>query len=383
MHVYLTRRDKIIIGASIGVVALFIVLLAGLIHHKKSNSVSNLIVNELTILNTGIDVPEYAKDNITKDVYEEFIADTAGTGFTSYEDFMSKTDTLMGQQSSQISATGANRDLYLAADQYFICYYGSQRLSPVFPMALSNVETPGRADNSITWSALFPSKIISVDQMLTADVTTVISDPKIFGPLSREVSTRDRGALQMSPTYGTGNDSINKQMSGTEQEKLSRVASDSYASWVGGASKEPGDRFFLPDVCRRLSAAMSQSISYMLKNDYVPVNDVQLVVMCAMSHHNSGVWYYKDRARPIGRWNSAGAAYELSQKLSTPEFVDVISKYARESDKLYIDTNIAKKLWEQAYPDIDINQYSGNSTVYSYPIKALYAYLKLCYLYTQ
>lgn len=383
MQSYLTKRDKIVLVSCIVVVILAIVIIASIVHNKTSRKSSTLVTNSLTILNTGMPIPQYEKGNITKDVYEEFIAGTAGTAYTSYEDFLSKSDTLMGQQSAVISATGANKDLYEAADQYFVCYYGSQRLSPVFPMALSNVETPGRADNSITWSALFPSKHISVDKMLTADVTTVVADPKVQSALSREVSTRDRGALQMSPTYGTGNATINKEMSGTEKEKLSKVNTDSCSSWASGASDQPGDRFFLPDVCRRLSAAMNQTITYMLRNEYVPENDVQLVVMCAMSHHNSGVWYYKDRGRAIGAWKSAGSAYELSKMLSTQEFVDVISKSVRESNNLYIDTNKAVSIWSTVYPDKSLTEYTSNSTVYSYPIKALYAYLKLCYLYTK
>jgi hypothetical protein len=92
-------------------------------------------------------------------------------------------------------------------------------------MALANVETPGRADNSITWSSLFPSKYADVSTMGTFDVTTVLSDPKIYAALSSEYSTKYRGALQMSTTYGTGNSAINRQMSGSEVSKLKTVDS--------------------------------------------------------------------------------------------------------------------------------------------------------------
>lgn len=379
----LTKREKAIIIGGPALVALIIIIIAFALQMNTSGKVGNIVANTLTITNTGMAVPEYSKEGITKDIYEEFIAGTTGSTYTSYEDFMSQSDTLMGQESAAISATGANRDLYLAADQYFICYYGSQRLSPVFPMAISNVETPGRADNSVTWSALFPSKYIDVSQMLTADVTTVASDPRVLSALSREVSTRDRGSLQMSPTYGTSNDAVNSEMSGTEKDKLAKIDTSSCSSWASGASDSPGDRFFLPDVCRRLSAAMSQSISYMLKNDYVPQNDIQLLAMCAMSHHNSGVWYYGDKSRPIGSWKSGGAAYELTVKLSSQEFISVLTESVRESTDLYIDTGKAEKLWSRAYPNESLSQYTSNSIVYSYPIKALYAYLKLCMLYTQ
>ena len=52
--------------------------------------------------------------------------------------------------------------------------------------------------------ALSDYAIVPIDLLHTMDVTTVVSNPEYYKALSAECSTRDRGALQMSPTYGTG-----------------------------------------------------------------------------------------------------------------------------------------------------------------------------------
>ena len=150
-----------------------------------------------------------------------------------------------------MNISDANSALYDLADKYFQVYYGSMRLSPITPLAIANVETPGRADNNVTWSALFPSKYVPINMLYTMDVTTVLSSESIYKPLSTEYSTRDRGALQMSPTYGTNNDYFNRLMSDSEVDKLSTISDSKHENWIKGASSKRGDRFYVPDVCLR------------------------------------------------------------------------------------------------------------------------------------
>lgn len=278
--------------------------------------------------------------------------------------------------------SNANQELYNIADKYYQVYWGSQRVSPVYALAVANVETGGRADHSITWSALFPSKYVAINKLYTMDVTTVVSDDSIYKPLSTESSTRDRGALQMSPSYGTGNAYFNSLMSGTEKEKLMGVSS-SHTNWIAGASDKPGDRFYVPDVCLRLSAANTDAITRITENDYTPDSDTQLIVMLAMYHHRSGVWSNKDRSKKVGEWNSSGTAYEYSKLVSSKAVTQRLRQYAVEHEKdFWIDATVAKQVFREA-TGRDMSEFASNTIVCTYPVKVLYAYIKLCIMYAE
>lgn len=302
--------------------------------------------------------------------------------FETYENYTASGSlSSMEYMTAQVTADGVNRTIYDIADSNFNVWYGEMRVSPIVPMAISNVETPGRADHSITWSSLFPSKIVPIDYLETFDVTSVISNQTWYQALSSEYSTRDRGCLQMSPTYGTGNSTINAMMSGTEKDKLAQVDTSDYAWWVSGASDQPGDRFYLPDVCLRMTGAMQAQTQYMLTNDYVPKTDMQLVAMLIVSHHNSGVWCYKDHNKSVGAWRSGQKCYDWCEVITQQNVIDKLTELAMSSDQCFIDSNVAN----QICTELGINNYSEYSTksiVCTYPIKALYAYIKLCILYT-
>lgn len=276
----------------------------------------------------------------------------------------------------------ANRELYDIADKYYQVYWGNQRVSPIYPLAVANVETGSRADHSITWSALFPSKYVDINLLYTMDVTTVLSEDSIYNALSKESSTRDRGALQMSPTYGTGSDYFNSMMSGTEKEKLSSVSS-THSAWMSGASSKPGDRFYVPDVCLRLSAANTDAIQRMTSNDYTPDSDMQLIAMLAMYHHRSGVWSDSSHTKSIGEWKSGEKAFEYSQLVSSRQLTQELRKYALEhTDKFWIDADTAKQLFKDS-TGRDMSEFATKTLVCTYPIKVLYAYIKLCIMYAQ
>lgn len=342
-------------------------------HHTQS---SEIIIDDLQYSYIG---PTIIGSDILSE--EEFEAIKSDTSFVTYEEYVSSTGAAFSSQTPAITALGANATLYDYCDGYFHVYYGYNRISPVFPMALANVETPGRADNSITWSALFPSKYVDVDKIDTFCVVDVVSDPVVFAALSTEYSTRDRGALQMSPTYGTGNHAVNNQMSGTEAEKLRDVTV--YSSWVSGASKQPGDRFYLPDVLLRLQVAMQGNIDNIVSKGYLPETDTQLIAMLAVAHNSgSGVWSYSNHDKKVGNWKSGTSAYELCKKIGAPEFVEALTNYALNSNSTYINTNEALFLYSSVYSDA-ISDYTSSTTNGTFGIKALYAYIKLSILYTQ
>lgn len=317
---------------------------------------------------------------------EEFkVLRSEGTiSYATYEQYIASTSTgsSLTAEARMVNLDGANGIIYEMVDEYFQVYYGYSRVSPILPMAISNVETPGRADHSVTWSSLFPTRYISIEEINTFDVTQVIRSPELYKALSTEYSTRDRGCLQMSPTYGTGNNSINARMSGTEKDKLAHMDTSQYSVWVSGASSYPGDRFYLPDVLLRMQAAMQQQVSNILINDYPPTNDLQLIAMLAMSHQSSGIWGSSNHNKSIGLWRSGQKAYEWSEVITSSSMVDALTMYAATHDVCYIDTTVANQIYksvcDKAYDD-----YATSSQVCTYPIKALYAYIKLCQLYMQ
>ena len=278
--------------------------------------------------------------------------------------------------------TEPNKALYDLADRYYQVYWKSQRVSPIFPLALANVETGGRANHSITWSSLYPSAILPIELMYTADVTTVISDDSYYIKLSKEWSTRDRGALQMSPTYGTKSDYFNSKMSGTEKHKLSDCDTSKYSTWVAGASNESGDRFYVPDVCLRLASANTSAIEQMVTNDYMPASDLQLVCMLGQYHHRSGVWSYKNHDKSCGEWKSCGKAFEHSEKISSEGFVKVLRDYAlQHPTEFTITRDKAYELYKNYFGE-GFENYTDSKLVGCYPITVLYSYIKMSIMYS-
>ena len=308
---------------------------------------------------------------VVPDNYSTFSSTATKAGFT---------DELAGFNEIW-DVTESNQALYDLADKYYQVYWGKQRVSPIFPMAIANVETGSRADRTITWSSLFPSGILPISELYTADVTTVISKDEYYKPLSTEWSTRDRGAMQMSPTYGTGNEYFNKQMSGDEKSKLKEVDTSKYSTWVSGASSKSGDRFHTPDVCLRLASANTDAIDAMLKNDYTPESDANLICMLAQFHHRSGVWSNSNHASKCGEWKSSGKAYEFSTEISSQGFVRELTSYAKEHrDKFTISRDEALKLYTE-YFGKGFEEYTESKLVGCYPITVLYAYIKLGLMY--
>lgn len=334
------------------------------------NKLNSIVVAEIDVCPTTTKYNKY--DHVNNSVvYEEFATFDYSTFVEEYTTYADETNI-----ASEVSAS--NVALYNMCDRYFTVYFGGTRLSPIVPMAIANVETPGRADHSVTWSALFPSKIVDISLLDTMDVTTVLETEDYYKALSSEVSTRDRGALQMSPTYGTGKESFNNMMSGTEQDKLRTIDTTDHSKWVQSASAKPGDRFHLPDVLLRLSSAFTSATEDMIRHDYTPSSDMQLFVMCTMYHHRSGVWTGK--AHGGTTWNSSDLAYEYSALISSPEFIEIVTDYCEDHPDVYtIDGKTAMSLVKSVCPNSE--KYCGSTLVLSYPVKCLYSYVKLSKLY--
>lgn len=373
------NRKQAIIAISCFVIILSVFLLMGVTAIERSNSSKGIIiVDNLENVYTG---PTVVGTYILSE--KEFEALEGFTSFGTYDDYTSSVNTSFESSGITITAEGANLKLYNLCDKYFNCYYGYDRISPIFPMAISNVETPGRADNTLTWSALFPSRYVDIAKIDNFCVTDVIEDESVYKALSTEYSTRDRGALQMSPTYGTGNNVLNKQMSGTEKNKLKSVDTFKYQTWVSAASGHAGDRFYIPDVCLRLQSAMQSNIANIVRNDYEPKTDMQLIAMLAIAHNTgSGIWHNSNPSKKVGNWYSTEKAYILCERLGSAEFIEHLTSFAENSKVTYIDTKVALSLYNDVFDD-SIGDYTKSTTNGTFAIKALYAYVKLSQLYTE
>lgn len=390
MNDYFEKYGKVTIGALVLLIISGVILFAIAVD-EQSTAISDIISSELAKIDIGTDVPEtnYVP---SQDYFDYYSTATAPVDYGTYTVFSAEDSSAVFEEDKSGASfidekpkaviSDANKALYDLADKYFTCYYGSMRVSPILPLAQANVETGGRADNTKTWSSLFPSRIVPIEYLYSMDVTTVISDPSIYKALSTEYSTRDRGALQMSPTYGTGDSYFNSMMSGNEVDKLKAVDTSTYSAWCQGASPHSGDRFYVPDVCLRLSAAYNGAINFMLENNYEPKSDFQLVAMLAMHHHQSAVWCKADHSQAVGKWKSGELAYKYAALVSSQEFADALSAHAKSNpNKYFIDANVAKSIFKSVTGD-DMNNYATNTMVCTYPIKVLYAYIKLCSLYS-
>lgn len=333
---------------------------------------------------------------MTEDEFEEYQEENTESVFESYTDYIESTfkesevvvdesgaynfaSTFKQPKSSiSVDASDANGKLYQYCNTCFNCFVGNNRVSPLFPMALANVETPGRADYKKTWSALFPSMFVSVDKIDTFNVRDVIKLMPSTLPLTKEYSTKYRGALQMSVTYGTSSTRMNATMSGTEAEKLAGIDAGGYSWWVSSASTAPGDRFYIPDVLKRLQVAMNGSINDMTRNGCIPDTDMGVIAALAIAHNSgSGVWWTSNPDSKIGNWYSQRKCLAWCNLCGSQELVSALEQYAKTSSSYYITRNTARGIFEQVYPGVSYRDYVTNDINAFYPVSCIYAQIKL------
>lgn len=376
------NRRSFIICIICFLVTLFCLMSMAVVIVNKDKSNNEPLVIDMVVLKSTFNESDHVPMGNAIMSEDEFNAAKGSMIFSTYEDYLSSA-TSYSTSTSTLTASGANAELFSYCDNYYKCYWGCQRISPLFPMALANAETPGRADFSVTWSSLFPSKYVDVSEIGTFDVTDVIRDNDIYTALSTEYSTRDRGALQMNPTYGTNNAYLNSLMSDSEKNKLSKVDTSGYESWVSGAAMQSGDRFYLPDVLLRMQAVTEVNITNIVKNDYEPSTDMQMLAMLAIAHNTgTGIWSYSNHDKKVGNWISGQKAFDLCARLGSSEFIEVLTGYADNSSATYIDTATAEKLYSSVYSD-SYKDYTTSKTNFYYPVKVLYSYIKLAQLYTE
>lgn len=316
-------------------------------------------------------------------------------------------------------AIDCNSRLFEICNKYYLATYAGKQLSPLIPMAIANIETPGRADNTITYSSLFPSKCVpvnSAESINNMSCLAVLESSEVFSVLAGDHWTRDRGALQMNPAYGVEYEAFNSLMGPSEAEILGNIAGlgmdfSGYRAnqprynntigvddWLAMISVYPGDRYNVKDSVLRLAAA-SQSAVDEFSTSYEIVNDAQEMCLIAMHHNSGSVWNPSYVSKKVGNWRNGAVAYRYCCAVSSPEFVsrvkaiclDRLSK-ARKDNKtppMFLERKDAKKLYDEAYSDGIVEDYNTYvytgqyyEVTYLYPIQALYAYTMLGLVYS-
>lgn len=316
-------------------------------------------------------------------------------------------------------AIECNGKLFDICNKYYLATYQGQQLSPIIPMAIANIETPGRADQNITYSSLFPSKCVKVttaEAISNMSCVAVLESPEVFSQLASDHWTRDRGSLQMNPAYGVGVPAFDSLMGPSEESILSNIRNigmdfSGYSAyeprlgrtltvddWLAQLSSYPGDRFNVRDSVLRLAAASQEAIDQ-YSQQYVIENDAEVMAIIAMHHNSGSVWNPGYNNKSVGNWRSGLDAHRYMLGITSDAFMKKLRKIctinieeARAAGKdipMCMERSDARDLFNEAFNDgivSDFNSYvhQGNyyEVTYCYPIQALYAYTMLSLVYS-
>lgn len=306
-----------------------------------------------------------------------------------------------------------NAVLYKICRENFSVSIGNVEVSPLMPMVIANNESGIRADTSLTFSALYPSKILqpkSTDDIINASCLDVLRDEKTFSKLAADWWTRDRGPVQMNPSYGIRDDLFYSAMGKSEKELLkdfdNSLSASAYTTkegsidvsyWIEQASGERGDRFNPKDICLRLSSEYNYALK-LASQTYTIDTSLLALAMCSIHHGAGSVWSPEYTDTKVGYWVSGGKAYELACALTSQAAYDIIhSRVVSDITKaratgqnpnaglsteaaydIYMDIQKAGIIKNMSYY-VNNGDYSKDYIVY--PIKALYGYMQLSLLY--
>lgn len=316
------------------------------------------------------------------------------------------------------STSEINKYILDLCTQYFTPQFNGVSLSPYLVMAIANTETGGRCDLNKTYTSLFPSAVVPLNN--TSDIdnmnsATLLLDKDYFKSLATDWQSRDRGPLQIQAGFGTNDATLNSLMGKSEVDNYASVsmpenepefsANETKASgrtlslntWISEASKYPGDRFNPKDICLRATNAYNLAINDITKQ-YDVTNEKQLYAMLAVFHQASSVWNSNYRYSNIGNWISGQQAYEYCKKITSDEFLNIIREHLKENienakaegknPRLTITDAIAKEYYEEAIDkgivDTPFNYVRDRRyywITYCYPIRLLYNFEMVKYLY--
>lgn len=302
-----------------------------------------------------------------------------------------------------------NLEIYKLCEKYFKV----DNISPLYVMAIANNESAIRANKDITFCSLYPSKVVppkTVDDIAEFNTLKVLDSSTIFSELAADWWTRDRGPVQMNPTYGIHDDSYYILMGESEQSLLStnnkiynysayttKEGEITFLYWVEQASSERGDRHNIKDICLRMASEASYALATM-KNTY-SVSDTRLSMIMLSMHHGAGsLWNSTYKDAEIGYWKSGKIAYGYAHALSQDSVYNIIYSKAKNdvltarvnssNPDVGISTQKAMLIYNELMSlgyisDVDTYTVAGThrDAYIVYPIKMLYNFAQLQILY--
>lgn len=302
-----------------------------------------------------------------------------------------------------------NLELYSLCEQYFTV----EDLSPLYVMCIANNESAIRADKNITFSSLYPSKIVpisSVEDIRNFSSLAVLKDSYTFEHLAADWWTRDRGPVQMMSSYGIHNDYFYTLMGDSEQSLLKSIdKTHNYSAyttkegiinssyWIEQASFEKGDRHNIKDVCLRMASEATYALNLM-RQTYSVSNSRLAMIMLSMHHGAGSLWSPTYKNSEIGYWKSGNIAYGYARSLAREDVYSIIYNKAKTDilnarvNSTNPDIGISTAQAEILYNQLKDNGYISDINTYTvageyrldyivYPIKMLYNFAQLQILY--
>lgn len=296
---------------------------------------------------------------------------------------------------------------------------GDISLSPLLPLAEANNEG-GRVDTSETFSGMAPTAVYdfsSVGELRDFNVTRVLDSEATWLAMTTEYSTRDRGALQCNPGYG----SDDVEYGTSEYELLTAYITDhpevlNYSSnkdtcgvtfnvskWINSSRTKLGDRFHVESIIRLFAAEKQSETAAILAKFGTVESEYQVYAIMAYLHWMSG-FLGLDASRPYAGFQTIGRAYEYCAFLGTDGAVSTIrdkcmqdileARSAGKNPPSYIGTTTATQLfetfvqrglckeWDYYFRHTPWSPYDQGVTACTYAIQIIYSVIQMELLYS-
>lgn len=300
-------------------------------------------------------------------------------------------------------------------------WVGDIQLSPLLPLAEANQEG-GRVNTNLTFSALASSYVFdlqSVEELANLNVTDCLRSADTWRAMSREYYTRDRGALQCNPNYGS-----NSELYGpSEAELLAAYVAEhgipdygtqsdncgntyTVAQWIAYARTKYGDRFN-PKSMVMMFADEKRNVEIPGILRYFPdvVNEWQVYCIMAYCHWCGSGYLTMDRDMAYAGFKSIARSDEYCYDLAQPACIEVIYSQclqdiqsARASGRnpvrcldgssgkvvfnKLVDTGVVKPYDYYFRDKIGKNGWNQGTTACTYPIGMIYGVMQMNLLYS-
>lgn len=294
------------------------------------------------------------------------------------------------------------------------------RLSPLLPLAEANLEG-GRVDTSVTFSALASSSVYEftcVEDLADLNVTDVLRSEATWYTMTSEYYTRDRGALQCNPAYGS-----NKVSYGASERSLldayveeygipaygtnrdSRGNTFSVADWIATSRTKYGDRFNVTSMVQMFADEKAQVEIPSIEANFSDLqNEYHVYAIMAYNHWIGSGFMTMDEGSAYAGFRTIGRAYEYCRDISSPKAIEIIYsqclqdiQYARSRGvnpprcldrsggyrvyKLLVSEGVCED-WDYYFRHFVTNNWDQGDTACTYALGVIYGVMQMALLYS-